>query len=53
MRRVRDGVESGRAFEPHRIRAHAEQFSRDRFLTAMAAEIASLVAAPEQDVARW
>ena len=53
MRRVRDGVESGRAFDPVRIRAHAEQFSRDRFLTAMAAEIDALVEAPAGEVARW
>jgi hypothetical protein len=53
MRRVRDGVESGRAFDPARIRAHAEQFSRDRFMTAMAAEIDALVEAPAGEVARW
>ena len=53
MRRVRDAVDSGRAFDPVRIRAHAEQFSRDRFLTAMAAEIDALVEAPAGEVARW
>jgi len=53
MRRVRDAVDSGRAFDPARIRAHAEQFSRDRFLTAMAAEIDALVEAPAGEVARW
>ena len=53
MRRVRDGVDSGRAFDPARIRAHAEQFSRERFLTAMAAEIDALVDAPAAEVARW
>jgi len=44
---------AGRAFDPARIRAHAEQFSRDRFLTAMAAEIDALVEAPAGEVARW
>ena len=53
MHRVRDGVASGNAFEPARIRAHAEQFSRERFLTAMAAEIDALVAAPAGEIARW
>ena len=41
------------AFDPVRIRAHAEQFSRDRFMTAMAAEIDALVEAPAGEVARW
>ena len=53
MRRVRDGVDSGRAFDPVRIRAHAEQFSPERFVTAMAAEIDALVEAPAGEVARW
>jgi glycosyltransferase involved in cell wall biosynthesis len=53
MRRVRDGVATGRAFDPVRIRSHAEQFSRERFLTAMAAEIDALVDAPEAEVTRW
>ena len=53
LRRVRDGVESGRAFDPVRIRAHAEQFSRERFVTAMAAEIDALVDAPAEEVTRW
>ena len=41
---------------PARIRAHAERFSRERFLTAMAAEIDALVAAPTRGramVKRW
>jgi glycosyltransferase involved in cell wall biosynthesis len=50
---VRDDVASGRRFAPERIRAHAEQFSRDRFLTAMAAEIDALVDAPPAEVTRW
>jgi glycosyltransferase involved in cell wall biosynthesis len=53
VRRVRDGADSGRAFDPARIRAHAEQFSRERFLTAMAAEIDALVEAPAGEIARW
>jgi glycosyltransferase involved in cell wall biosynthesis len=50
---VRDDVASGRRFAPDRIRAHAEQYSRDRFLTAMAAEIDALVDAPPAEVTRW
>jgi glycosyltransferase involved in cell wall biosynthesis len=50
---VRDDVASGRRFAPDRIRAHGEQFSRDRFLTAMAAEIDALVDAPPAEVTRW
>jgi glycosyltransferase involved in cell wall biosynthesis len=53
LRRVRDAVESGRAFAPDRIRASAERFSLDRFLTAMAAEIDALVDAPPAEVTRW
>ncbi len=52
MRRVRDGVAGGR-LRSAAIRAHAEQFSRERFLTAMAAEIEALVEAPRREVARW
>jgi glycosyltransferase involved in cell wall biosynthesis len=53
MQRVRDAVSAGTAFLPGRIRAHAEQFSRERFLTAMAAEIDALVDAPVAEAARW
>ena len=53
IRHVRDGLDSGTAFQPGRIREHAERYSRDRFLTAMAAEIDAVVAAPAAEVARW
>ena len=53
VRRVRDAVAAGAAFAPARIRAHAEQFSRARFLTAMAAEIDALVDAPAAEARRW
>jgi hypothetical protein len=38
---------------PARIRSHAEQFSQERFLTAMTAEIDALVDAPAGEAARW
>jgi glycosyltransferase involved in cell wall biosynthesis len=53
LRRVRDAVAGGTAFLPGRIRAHAEQFSHERFLTAMAAEIDAIVDAPAGEAARW
>jgi glycosyltransferase involved in cell wall biosynthesis len=53
VRRVRDGLEAGTAFQPDRIRRHAEGFSRDRFLAAMAAEIDAVLDAPPAEVARW
>jgi glycosyltransferase involved in cell wall biosynthesis len=53
LRGVRDAVAGGRAFFPDRIRAHAEQFSRERFLTAMAAQIDAIVDAPAGEAARW
>ena len=53
VRRVRDGLEAGTAFQPERIRRHAEGFSRDRFLAAMAAEIDAVVEAPAAEGARW
>ena len=57
IRRVRDG-QSGGAFQPDTIRRHAETFSRERFLTAMAAEIQAIVDTPAEalaqgDAARW
>jgi len=57
IRRVRDG-QSGGAFQPDAIRRHAETFSRERFLTAMAAEIQAIVDTPAEalaqgDAARW
>jgi glycosyltransferase involved in cell wall biosynthesis len=51
--RVRAGLDAGTAFQPERIRRHAEGFSRDRFLAAMAAEIDAVVAAPPAEVTRW
>jgi glycosyltransferase involved in cell wall biosynthesis len=53
VRQVRDGLEAGTAFQPDRIRRHAEGFSRDRFLAAMSAEIDAVVAAPPAEVTRW
>jgi glycosyltransferase involved in cell wall biosynthesis len=53
IRRVRAGLDAGTAFQPAAIRRHAEGFSRDRFLTAMAAEIDALVAAPAEEAVRW
>jgi len=53
IRRVRTGLDAGSAFQPAAIRRHAERFSRDRFLTAMAAEIDALVAAPAEEAVRW
>jgi glycosyltransferase involved in cell wall biosynthesis len=53
LRRVRAAVDGGTAFDPERIRAHAGQFSRQRFLTAMAAEIEALVDAPPGEATRW
>jgi glycosyltransferase involved in cell wall biosynthesis len=50
IRRLRDAQAAGSAFQPDAIRRHAEGFSRDRFLTAMAAEIAALVEAPSEPV---
>jgi len=57
IRRVRDG-QSGGTFQPDAIRRHAETFSRERFLTAMAAEIQAIVDTPAEalaqgDAARW
>jgi glycosyltransferase involved in cell wall biosynthesis len=56
--RVREAQAAGSAFQPDVIRRHAEGFSRDRFLTAMAAEIAAIVEAPpdppsQREAARW
>jgi glycosyltransferase involved in cell wall biosynthesis len=58
IRRVRDAQSAGTAFQPDAIRRHAETFSRERFLSAMAAEIQAIVAAPAEaleagDAARW
>jgi glycosyltransferase involved in cell wall biosynthesis len=53
VRRVRDGLEAGTAFQPDRIRRHAEGFSRERFLSAMAGEIDAVLEAPAAEVARW
>jgi glycosyltransferase involved in cell wall biosynthesis len=53
IRQVRTGLEAGTAFQPAAIRRHAEGFARDRFLTAMAAEIDALVAAPAEEAVRW
>ena len=57
IRRVRDGQAAG-TFLPAVIRRHAETFSRERFLTAMAAEIQAIVDTPAEalaqgDAARW
>ena len=54
VRRIRDGRAAGRPSTPAAIRASAERFSRERFLTAMAAEIArARRRAPPQEAARW
>jgi glycosyltransferase involved in cell wall biosynthesis len=58
IRHVRDAQQAGTAFQPGAIRRHAETFSRERFLTAMAAEIQAIVDAPAAsleagDAARW
>ena len=53
IRQVRAGLDAGTAFQPAAIRRHAEGFSRDRFLTAMAVEIDALVAAPAEEAVRW
>jgi hypothetical protein len=53
IRRLRDAQAAGSAFQPADIRRHAEGFSRDRFLTAMAAEIAAIAASSPAEAARW
>jgi glycosyltransferase involved in cell wall biosynthesis len=53
VRRIRTGLETGAAFQADAIRRHAERFSRDAFLAAMAAEIGAIVDAPLAEVSRW
>ncbi len=52
IRRVRAQVDEGTVFDPAAIRSHAEQFSRERFMTDFLAQVQALVEAPIE-AARW